>query len=117
MSAIIVKTCNRERTERKLLEAIDRIIEEYGIQQVGVNLVSKIAGVNKVLLYRYFGGIEGAGAIEHCIDSVLMSSGFLCDFSKTTKSPADILTELVLSTLVQLRSNKQLGHLLQWAIQ
>lgn len=116
MSAIIVKTCNRERTERKLLEAIDRIIEEYGIQQVGVNLVSKIAGVNKVLLYRYFGGIEGA--IEHCIDSVLMSSGFLCDFSKTTaKSPADILTELVLSTLVQLRSNKQLGHLLQWAIQ
>jgi AcrR family transcriptional regulator len=49
----------RMRTEEKLIAATGELLREGGIAAVGVNAVSERAGVEKVLVYRYFGGIEG----------------------------------------------------------
>jgi len=35
------------------------VLAERGLQAVGVNRVAERAGVSKVLIYRYFGGLEG----------------------------------------------------------
>lgn len=47
------------QTEEKLIAATGELLSEQGIAAVGVNAVSERAGVEKVLVYRYFGGIEG----------------------------------------------------------
>ncbi len=50
---------DKEETRSKILEAVGRILEEEGFQGIGVNSVSRRAGVDKVLIYRYFGDLPG----------------------------------------------------------
>ena len=49
---------NREQTEEKILEAVGSIIENQGFEKVGINAIAAEAGVSKMLIYRYFGGVE-----------------------------------------------------------
>jgi AcrR family transcriptional regulator len=49
---------DREATERRILDAAGRVIARDGFRGLGVNAVAREAGVDKVLIYRYFGGIE-----------------------------------------------------------
>ena len=49
---------NREQTEEKILEAVGSIIENQGFEKVGINAIAMEAGVSKMLIYRYFGGVE-----------------------------------------------------------
>lgn len=50
---------DRENSEQKLLDAVERLVAKDGFASLGVNAVAKAAGVDKVLIYRYFGGLEG----------------------------------------------------------
>ena len=49
---------NREQTEEKIFEAVGSIIENQGFEKVGINAIATEAGVSKMLIYRYFGGVE-----------------------------------------------------------
>lgn len=51
---------NRAETETRILEALGELLAEQGFVAVGVNALAKRAGVDKVLIYRYFGGLDGA---------------------------------------------------------
>lgn len=48
-----------KETERSLLDAVSHIIETDGFTKIGVNRIAKEAGCDKVLIYRYFGGLDG----------------------------------------------------------
>ncbi len=48
---------DRRTTEKKILRAVGRILAGRGFRGFGVNAVAKEAGVDKVLIYRYFGGL------------------------------------------------------------
>lgn len=50
---------DRAQTEQKLIDAIGQIIHKEGIDEIGVNRIASRAGVNKILIYRYFGGLDG----------------------------------------------------------
>ncbi|MBO0933448.1 TetR/AcrR family transcriptional regulator [Fibrella aquatilis] len=50
---------NRAKTTQRILDAFEEVLAERGLQHVGVNRVAERAGVSKVLIYRYFGGLEG----------------------------------------------------------
>lgn len=52
-------TRDSESTRQKLIQAVDEIILEQGVGGVGINAVAKRAGVDKVLIYRYFGDLDG----------------------------------------------------------
>jgi AcrR family transcriptional regulator len=41
------------------VEALEAVLTERGLDGVGVNRIAEKAGVSKVLIYRYFGGVEG----------------------------------------------------------
>lgn len=43
----------------KLLESVGSIVRTAGFNHVGINNVASTAGVDKVLIYRYFGGLNG----------------------------------------------------------
>jgi AcrR family transcriptional regulator len=46
---------DRAETEKQLLSAVGRLLETSGFEDVGVNAIAREAGVDKVLIYRYFG--------------------------------------------------------------
>lgn len=50
---------DREATERKLLDAVGQLAEEVGFENLGVNAVAARSGVSKILMYRYFGSLDG----------------------------------------------------------
>lgn len=50
---------NRKITEEKFIDAVHSILFQEGYGALGVNAVAEKAGMNKVLLYRYFGSLEG----------------------------------------------------------
>ena len=59
----IAKTPRRSKrriaTEEKLIQAVGALLREGGVDALGVNAVAREAGVDKVLIYRYFDGLEG----------------------------------------------------------
>jgi AcrR family transcriptional regulator len=44
-------------TRKRILKAVGRLLARSGFRGVGVNSVAREAGVDKVLIYRYFGGL------------------------------------------------------------
>lgn len=50
-------TRGAEGTKERLVEAAERLIAREGHHAVGVNAVAAECGVDKVLIYRYFGGL------------------------------------------------------------
>src|SRR3990167_678198 len=48
---------NREQTAARMVAAVGEVLARDGFSGVGVNAVAKQAGVDKVLIYRYFGGL------------------------------------------------------------
>src|SRR5919202_4838927 len=47
----------RSETEARILTAAERMIARSGVHEIGVNAIAREAGVDKVLVYRYFGGL------------------------------------------------------------
>ena len=53
-----VKARDAEATRRRILGAVGSLLVRDGFGALGVNAVAREAGVDKVLIYRYFGGID-----------------------------------------------------------
>jgi len=49
---------NREATRTRLIQAVGTLLAREGFTGLGVNAVAREAGVDKVLIYRYFGGLS-----------------------------------------------------------
>jgi AcrR family transcriptional regulator len=45
---------DREETKAKILQAVGQVLATSGFQGLGVNAIARVAGVDKVLIYRYF---------------------------------------------------------------
>jgi AcrR family transcriptional regulator len=50
---------DRDKKKEKILRALGRMLRKNGFESVGVNAVAREAKVDKVLIYRYFGGLPG----------------------------------------------------------
>jgi AcrR family transcriptional regulator len=50
---------NRLQTEERLLAAVHELISTQGFDQLRINRLAQQAKVNKILIYRYFGGLNG----------------------------------------------------------
>jgi AcrR family transcriptional regulator len=48
---------DREETKMRIVAAVGRQLAQAGFRDLGVNSIAKEAGVDKVLIYRYFGGL------------------------------------------------------------
>jgi len=54
-----VKQKNKELRRLQLIKAVGTLLASEGITALGVNAVAKEAQCDKVLIYRYFGGLDG----------------------------------------------------------
>ncbi|WP_461106611.1 TetR/AcrR family transcriptional regulator [Spirosoma koreense] len=50
---------NRAATTQRIVDALEKILNEDGLKGVNINAVAEKAAVSKVLVYRYFGSTEG----------------------------------------------------------
>lgn len=71
---------NREQSEARLIASVGQILARDGFAGLGVNAVARAAGVDKVLIYRYFDGLP----------NLLRAYGEQEDFWPT---PAEVLGE------------------------
>jgi AcrR family transcriptional regulator len=59
----------KEKTKNRLIKAVGKILSRDGFKGLGVNKVAHEAGVDKVLIYRYFGGLpELIAAFSRTVD-------------------------------------------------
>jgi AcrR family transcriptional regulator len=114
-----VKKRDRERTKGKILKAVGEVIEQYGTDKVGVNLIARTAGVNKVLIYRYFGGVDGL--MEQYVKTGEYTSTTSLEYIDNFVSPAPedrgrVWAEVFLTFMRDLRARKATRDLLRWEI-
>jgi len=55
--AVAPRARDRASTEDRILAAVGAVLAREGFAGLGVNAVAREAGVDKVLIYRYFGGL------------------------------------------------------------
>ncbi len=48
----------KDENKRRLIKSVGTVLARDGFNKLGVNSVSREAGVDKVLIYRYFGGLH-----------------------------------------------------------
>jgi AcrR family transcriptional regulator len=56
-SPVPARSRDREATRERILAAVGEVLARDGFTGLGVNAVAREAGVDKVLIYRYFGGL------------------------------------------------------------
>jgi len=93
-----VRHRNKEQTKRKLLQAVGEIIVEKGYSGLGVNKIANKAGVDKKLIYRYFG--DGNALVEAYIlekDYWLGFAGKIQEFNdvKTPDKAKEIISTVL----------------------
>jgi len=50
---------NKSITRKRLIDAVGTLLAKKGFKALGINALARQAGVDKVLIYRYFGGLPG----------------------------------------------------------
>lgn len=104
---------DREATEKRLLDTVGQIIAEEGFEKVGVNAVAARSGVSKILIYRYFGSIEGLLA------TYIRQHDFWINFPPELPDREQLpvfLKEAFRGQIDQLRKNPTLRRLYRWEL-
>lgn len=118
-SSLKVKIRDKERTKVKILKAVGEVIEQYGTDKVGINLIARAAGVNKVLIYRYFGGVEGV--MEQYVKTGEYTSTSSLEFIDNMEIPSQenrgkAWAGILLAAMDDLRERKATRDLLRWEL-
>lgn len=108
-------------TMERILRAMGDVMAEKGTKKAGINAVAEKAGVNKVLIYRYFGGWNGL--LEAYVQRGFFLSMFNDRFLDTVPSnPAPeerskVWTDYVIKVAREFRSRKSSQELIRWEMQ
>lgn len=73
---------NAERSKKRLLEAVGKVIRESGFASLRINHIATVAGLDKTLIYSYFGGLD------KLLEEYLRSQNYWASL-KDSKMPED----------------------------
>jgi AcrR family transcriptional regulator len=108
---------NKEESKQKLIDAVGQIILNEGFKGIGINAIAKQAGLDKVLIYRYFDGLDGL------LRAFARQKDFYINISETLKDEVEhasknnlkhILIKVLNSQFQELLSNKELQEFMLW---
>lgn len=107
---------NKEKSKQKLLNAVGKILETKGFAALKVNDIAATAGLDKKLIYNYFGGTE------QLIEAYISSRDFWSNVS-VDDLPADItdgglnaVKQIFTAQFDAVHENKELQKILLWGI-
>ena len=104
---------NREQTECKILETVASIVESEGFEKLGINTIASKANVSKMLIYRYFGGLEGL------IAQFIIQKDYWANTDTVIinpKSVGDSIKNMFRKQIEQLRNDVTLRRLCRWEL-
>ena len=104
---------DREATEKRLLHTIGEMIAVDGFEKIGINAVAAQSGVSKILIYRYFGSVEGLMAAYIRQHDFWLN--FPLEFPEREHLPA-FVKNMFQGQIEQLRSNPTLKRLYRWEL-
>ena len=105
-------------TMERILRAMGDVMAERGTEKAGINAVAERAGVNKVLIYRYFGGWNGL------LESYVQRGFFLSMFnekfidsvpdSPSAENRSKLWSEYTIQFMQEFRARKPSQELIRW---
>ena len=110
---------NKEETKRKLVKAVGEILKAEGYAKLGVNNIARQAGVNKKLIYRYF------GTVEYLIEAYVVENDYWMTFSENLKSlvsnntypdTQSLITAILQNQFLYFFSEVEMQRLILWEI-
>jgi AcrR family transcriptional regulator len=110
---------DKETTKQRLIDAVGSIIREKGFQGIGINAVAREAGVDKVLIYRYFGDLDGLLRAFIAQKDYFSNLEHFLGENRTIESRADAIEmgkKVLIGQLRQALSNKELQEILLWEL-
>lgn len=109
----------QRESEKRLINAVSIIIEDEGFSKLGINKIARTAECDKVLIYRYFGGLDGL-LVEWARKNDFYTAAydkFYNELESIDKSQIPALTKKILiSQLHFLRENKLMQEALVWEL-
>jgi AcrR family transcriptional regulator len=111
---------DREATRRQILAAMGRILDLKGSEGLGINAIAREAKVDKVLIYRYFGGLGElyrAFAMEGDTFPQLeeLAEGRIAELPNL--SPAELAKTLILGFARAVRRRPITKEMMRWELQ
>ena len=111
---------NRLATTQRIIDVLEEVLTQQGLDGVSIQLIAEKALVSKVLIYRYFGGLEGL--LEYYIKSRRLmptfTSAWLEQLQPTNQQDlAPIWSAQTLHLFRQLRSSRAARELLKSSVQ
>lgn len=104
---------DREATEKRLLDTIGKMIAEDGFEKIGINAIATQSGVSKILIYRYFGSVEGLMAAYIRQHDFWLN--FPLEYPSRKELPA-FVKGMFQGQIEQLRNNPTLKRLYRWEL-
>ena len=110
---------NKERSKKKFLDAVGKILRTKGYTALKVNSIAATAGVDKKMIYSYFGGIDGL--IDEYIQSQDYWSRVTTEEIVKIKPQLDdggksFMEKMLLSQFDYVNTNKEAQKLLLWRL-
>ncbi len=109
---------DKEETKMRIVAAVGRQLARGGFRDLGVNSIAKEAGVDKVLIYRYFGGLPELLMAYAGEGNYWPTSAELIGDPTTIKaeSVADWLVYILTKVQMAIRQRPITQEILRWEI-
>jgi AcrR family transcriptional regulator len=108
---------NRASTEQRIINAAIGILSDSGFIGLGINPVAQRAGIDKQLIYRYFGGMDGViAALGKNLGLWLTGTAEADDRQPPPVTYAELIARLLDAHIVGLRESPLVQRLLAWEL-
>ena len=110
------KKRNKEDSKQQLLNTVGKILKEEGYPALKINNIAEKAGLNKKLIYNYFGDLEGL------LDEYIKTQDFWSNVKGenlsiyNTKDKMEFVKTKLNEQLHFMQQNIQFQHLLLWRL-
>ena len=110
---------DKVETRERILRAAERLLTQSGGKEFGINSLAREAGVDKVLIYRYFGSL--AEVLRAVGDEIslwpstadLLGPGII---PRKVTDPEDALIRVLTNSLKELRRRKPSQEIARWGL-
>lgn len=110
---------DKEETKARILAAVGKLLAESGFQKIGVNAIAREAGIDKVLIYRYFDSLPSLlrifayeGDYWPSLDELIANQA--SDEGKETL--ADWMVKLLIALIDELHQRPITQEIMRWEL-
>ncbi len=107
----------RINTEQKILNSVEHLLLTKGFAAIGINAIARNAGCDKVLIYRYFGNLDGLlNAFAESHDLWWQVDALISDELAQQKNLSIFLTELLKKHIQEIQARPLTQEIMAWEL-